>query len=128
MLHYNDEATGEQWLYVREAARLFSGSARGPGGRRVGNGCGRWTERHRSAVSTLPRDDPRGLARCRGVADDVIRTRVLLVDIDHWEVVGRVHGEFFGSVRPAMTVMQVSRFIDPAWLVEIEADAVLARI
>jgi enamine deaminase RidA (YjgF/YER057c/UK114 family) len=58
--------------------------------------------------------------------DDVIRTRVLLVDIDHWKVVGQVHGEFFGSVRPAMTVMQVSRFIDPAWLVEIEADAVLA--
>ena len=57
--------------------------------------------------------------------DDVVRTRVLLVDIDHWEVVGRVHGEFFGSVRPAMTVMQVSRFIDPDWLLEIEADAVI---
>lgn len=57
--------------------------------------------------------------------DDVTRTRVLLVDIDHWEVVGRVHGEFFGSVRPAMTVMQVSRFIEGDWLVEIEADAVI---
>ena len=57
--------------------------------------------------------------------DDVIRTRVFLVDIDEWEVVGRVHGEFFGWVRPAMTVMQVSRFIDPGWLVEIEADAVI---
>lgn len=57
--------------------------------------------------------------------DDVIRSRVLLIDIDHWDIVGRLHGEFFGSVRPAMTVMQVSRFIDPAWLVEIEVDAVI---
>lgn len=57
--------------------------------------------------------------------DDVIRTRVLLVDIHDWEIVGRVHGEFFGSIRPAMTVMQVSRFIDPTWLVEIEVDAVI---
>lgn len=54
---------------------------------------------------------------------DVIRTRILLTRIEDWERVGLVHGEFFGSIRPANTVMQVTRFIDPEWLVEIEADA-----
>jgi enamine deaminase RidA (YjgF/YER057c/UK114 family) len=56
---------------------------------------------------------------------DVIRTRILLTCIEDWERVGLVHGEFFGSIRPANTVMQVTRFIDPEWLVEIEADAVI---
>ena len=56
---------------------------------------------------------------------DVIRTRILLTDIEDWERVGLVHGEFFGSIRPANTVMQVTRFIDLEWLVEIEVDAVI---
>ena len=56
---------------------------------------------------------------------DVTRTRILLTRIEDWERVAAVHGEFFRDVRPANTVMQVSRFIDPAWLVEIEADAVV---
>ncbi len=56
---------------------------------------------------------------------DVIRTRILLTRIEDWEGVGLVHGEFFSNIRPANTVMQVTRFIDPDWLVEIEADAVI---
>ena len=56
---------------------------------------------------------------------DVVRTRVLLTRIEDWEAVARVHGEFFRDVRPASTVMQVTRFIDPDWLVEVEADAVV---
>ena len=56
---------------------------------------------------------------------DVIRTRILLTHIEDWERVGQVHGEVFGDIRPANTVMQVARFIDPAWLVEIEVDAVI---
>jgi enamine deaminase RidA (YjgF/YER057c/UK114 family) len=56
---------------------------------------------------------------------DVTRTRILLTRIEDWESVGQVHGEFFGEIRPANTVMQVTRFIDPDWLVEIEADAVI---
>ena len=55
----------------------------------------------------------------------VVRTRTLLTRIEDWEAVGAVHGEIFRDVRPASTVMQVSRFIDPDWLVEIEADAVI---
>jgi enamine deaminase RidA (YjgF/YER057c/UK114 family) len=56
---------------------------------------------------------------------DVIRTRVFLTRIHDWEAVGAAHGEFFGDVRPANTIVQVVRFIDPDWLVEIEADAVV---
>ena len=56
---------------------------------------------------------------------DVIRTRILLTRIEDWESIGQVHGEFFGNIRPANTVMQVTRFIDSDWLVEIEADAVI---
>ena len=55
---------------------------------------------------------------------DVVRTRIFLKNIDDWKQVGEVHGEFFRDVRPASTVVQVSQFIDPEWLVEIEADAV----
>jgi enamine deaminase RidA (YjgF/YER057c/UK114 family) len=57
--------------------------------------------------------------------EDVIRTRTLVTDIDDWESIAMVHGEFFGDIRPANTLMQVSRFIDPDWLVEFEADAVV---
>ncbi|RAQ95254.1 RidA family protein [Thermogemmatispora tikiterensis] len=55
----------------------------------------------------------------------VIRTRIFLVHAEDWEQVGRVHGEFFGAVRPASTMVQVARLLDPQWLVEIEADALL---
>ncbi len=57
---------------------------------------------------------------------DVIRTRILLTRIEDWEAVATVHGEFFGGVRPASTIVQVSRFVDPDWLVEIEVDAIVA--
>ena len=55
----------------------------------------------------------------------VVRTRTLLTRIDDWQAVAAVHGEFFGDIRPANTIMQVTRFIDPDWLVEFEVDAVI---
>jgi enamine deaminase RidA (YjgF/YER057c/UK114 family) len=58
---------------------------------------------------------------------DVIRTRILLRHIEDWQAVARVHGEIFKDIRPANTVMQVGRFVDPEWLVEIEVDAVLGE-
>lgn len=56
---------------------------------------------------------------------DVVRTRILLTRIADWEAVASVHGEVFRAIRPVNTIMQVSRFIDPEWLVEIEADTVV---
>lgn len=57
--------------------------------------------------------------------EHVVRTRTFLTDISQWEEIGRAHGEFFGSIRPASTMVQVTAFIQPEWLVEIEADAVV---
>ena len=55
---------------------------------------------------------------------DVMRTRIFLTRIQDWQAVAQVHGEFFRDVRPATTVVQVSAFIDPDWLIEVEADAI----
>ena len=56
---------------------------------------------------------------------DVVRTRTYLVDAEDWSEVGRVHGEVFGDVRPASTMVVVAALLDPRWKVEVEADAVI---
>jgi enamine deaminase RidA (YjgF/YER057c/UK114 family) len=57
--------------------------------------------------------------------ENVVRTRLFVTNIDHWPEIGRAHSEFFGDVRPATSMVEVSRLIDPRMLVEIEADAVV---
>ena len=65
------------------------------------------------------------LLRAGARVEDVVRTRIFLTDISQWETVGRAHGEMFGAIRPACSMVEVARLIAPEMLVEIEADAVI---
>lgn len=67
----------------------------------------------------------RALEEASASIQDVVRTRIMLTDVTCWEDAARAHGERFAAVRSACTFVEVSRFVDPAWLVEVELDAVL---
>jgi enamine deaminase RidA (YjgF/YER057c/UK114 family) len=107
---------------VRAGASIYvSGSTAMTASGLVGKG-----DPYAQTIQTLKKIEA-ALQQAGASLSDVVRTRIYVVNIDQWEDIGRAHGEVFGTIRPATTMIEVQRLIDPDMLVEIEADAIMTQ-